>query len=370
MFIECLGRSDEPPTHGFLPVVIKDRRERALSGMTEVDRIENRVSPGWLPITLNSKLFRIRWIKTGTGPLNEPLFRETVRKLQAGKPGASECETELFLLQESFPRPSWVPPAGIIFHMTRCGSTLVANALRMAERSVVVSESNAMAQMMEWVGSVSRYWSHLGAEYIGALATAFAYYRGGDPGQVVIKCTTSGTWSLAAVRALWPSIPCLILIRNPLEVLVSNSLKPPVWYVQWYNSRQVPWLGIPPTEVMAGNIVDYCAWVIGRSCSEALGAIGEGCQILDYSEITPHVIKRVGEHFNLRFSVEGERAIADVLQRDAKNPNRTFAGDSAAKRQLATDHMRASAAKWIEKPYEQLRNLSATWNCSSEKSIC
>ena len=79
----------------------------------------------------------VNWVEVGSTPLAEPFFDQTLTRLREATPAAREILTDidtLFRVGEVLPRPQ---PAGFIFHISRCGSTLLANALKTSDQVVV-----------------------------------------------------------------------------------------------------------------------------------------------------------------------------------------------------------------------------------------
>ncbi len=342
-------------------MLILDDHNPWVPAMRKVEWPASKIPPGWLPAAVSGGRAVIRWIYVGREPLAEAFLPETVRRLRASEPPAVECETEVSVLERRPGEPSSAPPAGIIFHMTRCGSTLLANALRRADEAVVVSESAAVARAMEWIGSPSSYWAGIGARLIESLTAVFANYQAhGKAGRVVIKCSSQEIRCLRELRAVWPRVPCLILIRNPIEVLVSNALKPSKLFLDWQDHPRVVPLGVPPAEVFDGGVVEFSAWMAGRFCSTALAVLDAGCWVLDYAQITPEVAKKVARYFGLSLSDEGEQALTEVFQFHSKRPDRAFIEDSTDKIGSAAEHMKMCAARWIQAPYDELRSQSRT----------
>jgi len=234
--------------------------------------------------------------------------------------------------------------------MTRCGSTMVANALRAAEDVVVLSEPLPLLRLMGMATRPSRYWSQRCVKLLGRLTAVFAQYQEDTAKKIVIKCASEEIAALAAIRIVWPAVPCLVLIRNPLEVLVSNIRNPPKW-VNLAERRN--WFGRSIRDVEFEGIVDYVAWVIGRFCSEALPALDMGCKVIDYERLSPEAVREVAADFGLRFSPDGWRLFQQAFLTHSKN-NKDFESDSEEKRLAATEAMKRGVNRWVEAPYHEL----------------
>ncbi len=318
---------------------------------------------GWLPVHISVETQVVRWLDARNLRLAEPFFAATASSLRRnGEYPTLECETELSAVERAAGGRS-VIPSGIIIHVTRCGSTLLTNALRGAERAVVLSEIPIFARLFDWIGSPSQYWAGVGNNLVRPLTAVFSHYQGNTaPRPVVVKCGTEGLVLMRAIRMALPATPCLVLIRDPVEVLVSIAAITPAFFLESYNSPDIWRLVPPPPEVVAGGHIEFWAWIIGRFCTDAIGLLDAGCRVLDYSQITPDVLKEIAEFFNLSFSEEGERAVNEAFRLDAKHPTSLFESDVADKRSRASEAIRASCARWADGPYRELRSRATTWN--------
>src|SRR5215207_6712878 len=78
--------------------------------------------------------------------LAEPFFHQTVER--AKRENRAERFTEFDVLLQLEKQLESVPPTGFIFHSSRCGSTLVANACRAVSNAIVLSEANAIDKLI------------------------------------------------------------------------------------------------------------------------------------------------------------------------------------------------------------------------------
>jgi hypothetical protein len=159
------------------------------------------------------------------------------------------------------------------------------------------------------------------------------------------------------IRAVWPEVPCLILIRSPVEIIVSNIREPTKWLLDGYDTT-ASLFGPPPPGVVKGSFADSIAWRAGEFCSRALATADAHCKILDYADFGPDVIANVLEYFNLPASAETRRSLDELMRFNSKYQNRVFEDDSVGKRRAATDAIKMSAATWADGPYERLRRWS------------
>ncbi len=321
--------------------------EKAWSG-------EEPVPPGWLPAAIGSGT--IRWIRVGSQFPTAPVFEKWVAALRASLPTPRENETDLCSLAQSVAHLSEVEPAGIIFHVSRCGSTLLSNALSAGENVLALNEASAIDHAMQLAANSGAH-KRAGAAALTGLCKAFARYRGSSAQPLVVKTGMAAVARLRAVRSIWPNVPCVMLIREPLEVAISNLQGPPKALLEWYEAPSACFAKVPD-EALAGGIAEFCAWAVGRMCSEALEQLDDKCLLLDYRDLTPNAALRVAELFSVRLTDEGRERLRRAFLFDAKRGGE-FAPDGDRKKKAAKASLVESVDRWARGPYEDL--LRSPW---------
>ena len=129
-------------------------------------------------------------------------------------------------------------PAGLVFHESRCGSTLVANMLAASTATLVVSESPVEGDLLAATGmgdfgddaAVARVLRVLTSAYgrpiVGAASTVAATDSADAatawvPQHFYIKQRSSVTPHLRLFRAAFPEVPWVFMHRRPRDVLAS-----------------------------------------------------------------------------------------------------------------------------------------------------
>src|SRR5258708_4780469 len=99
---------------------------------------------GWIPI----RLYRTKsgpmvdWCHLGTTLLTDPFFVETIEhSFRRPFNLVFRHQTPIEVLGEWQAVQPGLPPNGFIFHMSRCGSTLISQMLAALSQNVVISEA-------------------------------------------------------------------------------------------------------------------------------------------------------------------------------------------------------------------------------------
>ncbi len=270
---------------------------------------------------------------------------------------AAEVETSITTLHTGTRHLPDAAPAGIVCHMSRCGSTLLLNALRTAEGVVGLGEPQPFTWLLSAAGRPSGFWKNVSAECLPALTRVFAGYMGGPDRSVVIKAAASSVWNIRTIRSIWPDVACVFVIRDPLEVLVSNLSRPPQWLRDFHTGTERAAESAPP-ELMRGSATARAAWVVGQLCECGLGFEGDRCGVVDYEDLTPDLARGISRFFGLPVEGNRRRAIEEIFRVDAKDRSRKFRGDTNRKQAAITASMRESADRWINDSYRELRERS------------
>ncbi len=314
---------------------------------------------GWLPFGAfwrNGELY-VQWIYFGAQRLTQPLYESEIQ-LCMRKPfnRLIRYATPIVKLAEWLRLHPPLRPNGFIFHMSRCGSTLVSQMLAALPRNVVIAEAQAIDAAVRARQMRPDTSEDLHVLWLQWMIGAFGQPRGGDESGYFIKLDALHTFALPLFVRAFPDVPWLFLYRDPVEVLVSHLQKPGFQALAGAD----PYLsGIDPSGV-ADHPEDFCAQALGRICAAALQQSGSGKSLLvDYRRLPEAVATMVAPHFGLACSDQDRDAMAMAAHFDAKMPKSAFTPDSDAKQRHATASLRAAADAHVGEIYRRLEVLRA-----------
>jgi len=298
------------------------------------------------------------WMDMSGVSLAEPFFQQTVER--AKKDGnRRELFTEFDVLLQLEKQFDSVPPTGFIFHSSRCGSTLVANACRAVTNSIVLSEANAIDKLIaRFVTDAGDVKTSLYSVLLRGVVNALAQRRTGNEEQLFIKFACCSFAQIEHIRRIWPNVPWLFLYRDPVETIVSNLKDLPPWLLD--DDRRVlsSIVGTPADEVAGMPLEELCARTIGSLFSTAHRLANAGQLLLNYKLLSVPVISGVLNFFKVSPSTAELKTIERGNQLYSKEAyvKRTFSADADAKQKLASDAVREAAAKWATEPYQRLEH--------------
>jgi len=285
--------------------------------------------------------------------LTEPFFQQTVER--ARRENRAERFTEFDVLLQLEKELNSVEPTGFIFHSSRCGSTLVANACRAVSNSIVLSEANAIDKLIARfiTDADNPVKESLYSVFLRGVVHALAQRRTANEQHLFIKFACCSFAQLERIKRIWPNMPWLFLYRDPVETIVSNMRDVPPWLID--NDRRVL-SSIIGTDTSEMSLEELCARTIGSLYSTAYKLANDNSMLLNYKQLSVPVIARILNFFNVSLSSEELETIARTSGVYSKEVSgtRAFVSDADAKQKLASDTAREMSERWAEEPYRLL----------------
>jgi hypothetical protein len=310
---------------------------------------------GWIPArsvpTGHAPAFDWAWF--GPEPLRAPFFEESVRWF-ASRPLSRmlRTRTSIDALIAGTDRDAPVP-TGFVYHLSRCGSTLVAQMLAADPDTVVLSEPEPLDAVVRWALESDAPIDVQVAALRGIVA-ALGRDRSGHTRRVVFKLDSWHVMALPLFKTAFPDVPWVFVYRNPVEVLVSQQRQRGIHTVA--GLLPVDIVAIPGAEGMDED--EYAANVLKRMGEAVLDHwhLGGG-MLVDYTELPDAIVGRIAPHFGIMPDVAQRSAMAMVARRDAKAPDERFVPDSAQKRAAATPALAAAAVMLVDPVHARLERL-------------
>jgi len=311
---------------------------------------------GWLPAGTSCQdgQLLIDWLHFGADRLSEPFFDGDIRRvLRRPFNQLLRLRTPMAALAESQQRHTGLPPTGFIFHMSRCGSTLVSQMLAALPRNIVVSEAAPIDAVLRAKQTCPGLAEEEQLRWLQWMIGALGQPRRGDERHLFIKFDSWHVLDLALIRRAFPAVPWIFLYRDPVEVMVSQMNR--------RGSQMVPGMvsplryGIDPAEGMAMPAHEYCARVLEVICQSALHHCSDSvARLVNYAQLPQALDDVVIPHFGFDCTIAERQRMAEVMQFDAKAPSFTFTPDAEAKQAQATAAVRAATEVRLGPGYRQL----------------
>ena len=310
----------------------------------------------------------LRWMEMSDIDLTEPFLQQTVER--ARNEDREELFTEFDVLLQLEKVLDSVPPTGFIFHSSRCGSTLVANACRAITDSIVLSEANAVDKL------VARFITDapdasvketLYSVFLRGVVHSLGQRRTGSEKHLFVKFACCSFAQIERIKRIWPGVPWIFLYRDPVETIVSNVNDIPPWLVD--NDRRVlaSIIGVSADEVAEMRLEELCARTIGSFYATAHRHANAAGQLINYNQLSVPVIFNLFSFFKVNLTAKEMDTIerASRFYSKGASRSRTFVADATAKQRLASDLVREMAAAWAAEPYRLLEQKRITLESSN-----
>jgi hypothetical protein len=260
--------------------------------------------------------------------LRDAFMQQTVERMPAVDELIEIPEAQLATL------PATSAPAGIVFHVGRCGSTLVSQLLKQLPGVTVYSEPLPFNDLLVPPQREPR------ARLIAALRVLGDLYARHANGPYVIKFSSWNTLYCDLLCEAFPATPWVLCLRDPLEVAVSLVQDRPGWLAAGSSAVRVF-----AAEVEASGSATMPAFE--QLAAKLLAAFAKSAArldarrglVVDYPQLPAATWERIVPHFGLRADAAALARMAAASTGHAKAPLGNpvaFTPDGARKRSQAT----------------------------------
>jgi hypothetical protein len=314
---------------------------------------------GWLPIRLywQREQPMLDWCYFGQRRLTEPFFDQTIDvALRQPFNLLFRHQTPLAALAELYERDPGLPPSGFIFHVSRCGSTLVAQALATLAQTIVVAEAGPIDGVLQAHHHAPAISDAQRIAWLRWMVGAFGRPRSGQERHLVIKFDSWHTHDLPLIRRAFPEVPWIFVYRDPIEVLVSHGRMPGLQMVPGLVDPRA--LGLDPATIFELPQLEYRARVLAgiyQAATEHTPTLGG--RLVPYHTLPGAIWDSLLSYFKIEHSADDVERLRQTAQRNAKRPTQPFADDTTDKQQAASAELRALADRWVRPHYERLEAL-------------
>ena len=310
---------------------------------------------GWVPARFywGEGKPMVDWCYLGRQRFEAAFFEQTIGKCMARPFNLLfRQQTPIEVLEEWYQIRPGLKPTGFIFHMSRCGSTLVSQMLAALPQNVVISEARPLDATVRAQFTSPETSDDLRISWLRWMVSAMGQRWMGGEQHLFIKFDAWNTLDLTLIRRAFPDVPWIFLYRDPVEVLVSH-----------FNNRgahMIPGVltpslfGMDLQTAFSLRPEDYCAKVLATICNAALQQCRQGGRLVSYQQLPDVVPESLLKFFNLRCSDAQMARVRAAAEHDVKNLGAPFQSDSEKKRDKASEAIREAAANWLYPIYEDL----------------
>ncbi|MGB9179272.1 MAG: hypothetical protein WCB68_08485, partial [Pyrinomonadaceae bacterium] len=242
---------------------------------------------GWMPVRLywrDERAF-LDWCYLGDARFTEPFFDQTVESAFCRPFNLLfRHQTPVEALEEIPESSACVPPKGFIFHMSRCGSTLISQMLAALPRNIVISEAGPVDSILRAHLHQRSVTDEQRIKWLRLMIGALGRKRSKQEKHLFIKFDCWNTIELPLIQRAFPRVPWIFVYRDPVEVIISHLRRKGAQMIPGVIESEL--FGMSADLTAKISTEEYCARVLQAICDAALQHQRERAGMLvNYSEL-------------------------------------------------------------------------------------
>lgn len=283
----------------------------------------------YLPVVLDDGRLGFRWIFLGDMRFSQPFFTETCLRA-AGLPENSFMKmpiTAADTVLEVAEAADSLEPSAFIYHISRCGSTMLTQQLCLDERFIVVSEAAVLDMVLRLPYQTHGLNIEASDRLFMALIKLLGRRQSGNETHLFIKADSWHTMLYDRIHSLYPEAASFLMSRKVDEVARSHKKQPGIHSVPGLIEPEI--FGFT-THQYSGMLPEpYLLKVLDRYLAEydTILAKDPNAFLLDYHDGIEAMLKAFVEKMGLTLSSEVWSSMMERATRHSKFPEQVFEGD-------------------------------------------
>ncbi|MCC6279863.1 MAG: aspartyl/asparaginyl beta-hydroxylase domain-containing protein [Saprospiraceae bacterium] len=282
----------------------------------------------WMPAGLQQTedgLF-CRWMYFDGKSFTEPFFDGTlnqIKRLPANNRKDPSCSSIPFMIAEG-QKADGLAPTAFVFHVSRCGSTLLAQMLSTDKQHIVLSEVPLLDALLRLPHRNPDFRQAMAEDAYAAAIRLMGRKRTGAERYLFVKTDSWHVFFYPEIRRLFPETPIILLYRDPGEVLRSQRK---LRGIQSFPSNLEPGItGIANDAFAAHDFDGYFAALLERIMARFadIARTDPRAVLVNYQEGPMGMVRKLEKATGIRFAEN----IMDAMDRrrlfHAKRPFEPF----------------------------------------------
>lgn len=285
---------------------------------------------GWIPYRLlpcaNGSL-NIRWLFVGDHSFTEPFFGDSISiclshpKNISGSFPVTSAETMMRIAEQI----ECVQPTGFIYHISRCGSTLVSQLLSCDPNNIVLSEVPLLDDILRLPVPLGKGPDR--EQLYKAVLRLLTRRRNKHENRVFVKTDSWHVLFYEELRTWYPEVSTFLMYRSPREVAASQAKHPAMHSVAGVIAASL--FGLTEGEaanMLRSSYLDHVLSCYLRAYSDIIKS-NPNAVALSYDEGAIAMTEKIFRSCNF---MPGQEILAAMRKRagfHSKNPEKNFSGD-------------------------------------------
>jgi hypothetical protein len=342
---------------------------------------------GWMPIRIDWTHDEplVDWCFVGDVTFSDPFFSQTIdRCLRRPFSMLFRQHTPIGHLATVAAASPSVAPAGFVFHMSRCGSTLVSQMLAAHPEHIVISEADPIDSILRLRVRRPDVTEADRVAWLRALVGVYGRSRRVDERRLFIKFDSWNVHDLPLVHEAFPTVPWIFIHREPIEILASHARERGFQMVP--GAIEPTTFGFAADAVAGAPLDDYAAGVLASICDAAVQhrSLGQ-MRFVDYADLPAAVFSEICPLFGVSLNDAGAHIdrMTQVSRFHAKRPYESYSDDHDrvdddrddynGVNRFVTQSLMETSRELVQPSYERLLASRAGTNCtetSCTETIC
>lgn len=282
----------------------------------------------WVPYQLfrseEEEQWILNWMDLEDRQMREPFFDDTIaicrfrRRDKKRLPSVSSPE---FLLEAAAEIPH-AELSAFVFHVSRCGSTLLSQAFGEDDGNIIIAEAPLLDQIL----TASALTELERKQWFMASVKVLGQQRNSIGAAQIIKLDSWHLHFYETLRNWYPDTPFFFLLRRPDEVLASHGKQPGIHTVPGMLDKQM--LKIDPLKNYGGDFRQFTADVLKGFYEQA--SLIQQLQhpkdaFADYGDGIPEMIDQFSSFANIQ--IKDRERINNRLKYHSKSTKTAFQKD-------------------------------------------
>ena len=291
----------------------------------------------WIPYKLIEKDNEIyfEWIYLADIKYADPFFDESIAKCKSHAYNSKQFKvvsTVENLIEWSNELIS-VELKSLVFHVSRCGSTMLSQSLATSSENIMISEAPIIDQILR----SDLFSLEKKSLLIKSVMQLLGQKRFPQQQHLIIKLDAWHIFKASYLRSIFPDIPFALLYRNPTEVLKSHQKMMGMHMVPNLLPSEI--FGISVKEVHDLSFQQYGGLVLEKYFQGFLDfyKTDQNVVMLNYNEGMKAVVEIFIGFIKVDYSNDELEKIYDRLKRHSKNDSAVFTGDQFKEETLQID---------------------------------
>lgn len=292
------------------------------------------------------------WFRNASSPsryydLGQSSITEWQSGVEAPTDGGARRFYSLKDLEARLDREAGLPPSLLIFHCSRCGSTLLARLLGIDPGNRVFIEPPALREFLHL--KRAQLSSSETRRDLRVLLQSYGLEPGSGEKRVVFKLNSLAVHAIAALRAALPDVPFIYMLRDPAEVVASISRATPAFLRPDHRASLAVGIGLDPDAASRDSAEQWWGRYVEWNLTTAYAHADEFTLSVDYRELATSFLG-VARRWSDRTLTDDDPDVVETLACDSKKPGVPFSPVVGGIRPEIAASATQAYARWSQRP--------------------